>query len=69
MPDIYQTDNLDEAIDIVQDLTKVNERKGKIPIEYYFFSDIHLFSDNLTLEHVERNGRVIISRKRSVQNQ
>lgn len=27
MPDIYQTDNLDEAIDIVQDLTKVNRKK------------------------------------------
>lgn len=74
MPDIYRTDNLDEAIDIVQDPTKVIERKEnkrakQSILVISLFSDIRSFCRRSTLVHVERNGRVTISRKRSVQNQ
>jgi hypothetical protein len=60
MTNIYETDSLDEAIDIVQDENKVITRHGIRLLMILSFSDIHLFFINLILVPVKKNGRAII---------
>jgi hypothetical protein len=60
MTNIYETDSLDEAIDIVQDENKVITRHGIRLLMILSFSDIHLFSINSILVPVKKNGRAII---------
>ncbi len=56
---IYETDSLDEAIDIVQDENKVIIDMD-VSIEFLSFSDFRLFYISSILVLVKKNGRAII---------
>lgn len=57
MPEIYETEKLDEALDIIQDENKV---KVELEVELKsvdFFSVFRLFFTVATSVRVEKNGR------------
>ena len=71
MPTVFETENLDEAINIIQDENKVVQFNEKKFNEYFvdIFSDFRSFYINLISAHVKKNGQQNILRNKSVQNQ